>query len=213
MSYQLHNAIKVGTGIAEILLPHCEPNRFFFAGSVRREHQYVKDIELVCTPKRELKVDPELLFDEGVQAVSNDFIHGLAIFTDQTIKGNPKGRQMQIKVRSKVCPGICLDLFMPAPDDFFRQLAIRTGSKDFVSNVIASAWVRKGWVGAGEHGLRRREDCEHVMSGESKKWKLINAGGEKPPAWRSEEEFFEWLGLKWVAPVYREQTKILNEAQ
>jgi DNA polymerase/3'-5' exonuclease PolX len=180
------------------------------AGSIRRQRHQVKDIEIVCQPKRELKKDPSILFDEGKIAISPDFVHALATITDAVIRGNPEGRYMQIKTTSKKCPGIYLDLFMPQPEDYFRQLTIRTGSAEYVHNIIATAWKRKGWVGAGEHGLRKIEDCAEQSD---HKWKLLNADAEHPPAWQSEKEFFQWIGLRYTDPQYREFKKTLNEAQ
>jgi DNA polymerase/3'-5' exonuclease PolX len=211
MSYPLHNAILTAARFRQILAPHCD--RIHLAGSIRRERPEVKDIEIVCSPKKELKVDTAVLFDEGTLRVSVDFLHALSTITREVIKGNPEGRYMQIKTKSQICPGIQLDLFIPASQDYYRQLVIRTGSAEYVANEIASAWVRNGWVGAGEHGLRRKEDCERVISGDSKKWKLINPDGERPPAWTSEQDFYQWLGLKWISPVYREYKPTLNAAQ
>lgn len=206
MSYQLHNASRTAKHFADILLPHCEPGRFFFAGSLRREQTEVHDIEIVCTPKKELKIDPAILFDEGTLVVSPDFIHGLAQITDIIILGKPEGRYMKIKTNSTMCRGIHLDVFMPQPVDFFRQLVIRTGSKDYAHNIIASAWVRKGWVGVKELGLRRKEQCIDSCTNPGKDWRLME-GIEKPllpPVWKSEEDFYSWLGLQWISPKYRE---------
>lgn len=89
---------------------------------------------------------------------------------------------------------------MPDADDYFRQFAMRTGSADYSASVIAGGWVKLGWVGVGDAGLRRIEDCQKSPDG---KWKLINKNGERPPVWKSEEEFFEWLNVEWVKPEKR----------
>lgn len=211
MSYDYPKALKAAKFIETLLQPWC--TRIHIAGSIRRQCYQVKDIEIVCIPKKELKKDPETLFDEGTLTTSPDFIHALATITDVIIKGNPEGRYMQIKTNSKQCPGIYLDLFMPQPADYFRQLTIRTGSADYVRNEIATAWTRRGWVGAGEHGLRRREDCAFMLSGDSNKWKLINQDGERPPVWQSEEDFFQWIGVQYTAPQLRDFKPTLNEAR
>lgn len=101
---------------------------------------------------------------------------------------------------------IRLDLFLPVPQDYFRQYAIRTGSSDYSYRVIASAWKANGWVGT-EDGLRRIEDCKgtEYSDGDKKKmkWVCISETPTLPPAWRSEEHFFEWLGIKWIHPKLR----------
>lgn len=99
--------------------------------------------------------------------------------------------------------GINLDLFMPTPKDYFRQYAIRTGSALYSQTIIARGWLNLGWVGT-EEGLRRIEDCQRVVDGSGKsKWKIININGIHPPIWNSEEEFFEWINVKWTEPSHR----------
>lgn len=213
MSYTYDIAIRTAHRFIEMLGPHC--HRIHLAGSLRREHKVVKDIEIVCTPKTELKKDPEKLFDEGVTVISGDFIHTLATITSAVIKGKPEGRYMQIKTASKICPGIYLDLFMPRPEDYYRQLVIRTGSKEYVHNVVATAWKRKGWVGAGEDGLRKQDQCEEYRTGDKTLWRLKKECqaelAEAPPAWQSEQEFFDWLGIKMISPAYREFKNTINQ--
>jgi hypothetical protein len=103
---------------------------------------------------------------------------------------------MQLKLRGK--DTINLDLFMPQPDDYYRQYAIRTGSADYSKNVIANGWLKKGWCGTDE-GLRLQYDCCKAASG----WKITRKEGQKPPVWESEEIFFEWLGVQWMEPWLR----------
>jgi len=215
MSYILFKAAQTAEGFTKILSPHCD--RFHIAGSIRRRQSMVSDIEIVCTPKKELKKDPEKLFDEGTLVISPDFIHVLATITDAIIKGQPEGRYMQIKTKSRICPGIYLDLFMPQQDDYYRQLAIRTGSRQYVHHNIASAWTAKGWVGCDKLGLRRKDDCEPYTSGDKTLWRLRHDRHPdmvaQPPAWKSEAEFFLWLGVAYIDPQYREYKPTLNEAQ
>ncbi len=212
MSYMYKNALQTAERFVEMLKPYCD--RIHIAGSIRRALPVVKDIEIVCQPKKELKNDLSSLFqDEGSLQTSGDFIHALAKITSVVIKGNPNGRYMQIRTTSRVCPDICLDLFMPDPDDYFRQLVIRTGSAEWVQAIIAVAWKRKGWCGTGETGLRLQSDCEQIQNGDvGKKWRLINRAGEKPPAWQSEQEFFAWLGLPYTDPVLRDLKRSVNQS-
>jgi len=209
--YHLSNAYKTATRFSEILSTHCD--RFHIAGSIRRQKRDVKDIEIVCQPKREF-YQTGLFPGEGDYLVSKDFTEGLATITEKVIKVHIGGRYMKILTRSKICPGIMLDLFMPTAEDYYRQLAIRTGSREYVHNVLASAWIRKGWCGVEQHGLRLISDCVKVETGNGKyHWKLVNADGERPPAWQSEEVFFQWVGLNWISPELREFHHVINERQ
>ena len=97
-----------------------------------------------------------------------------------------------------------LDLFMPQSQDYYRQLAIRTGSAQYAHYVIANGWLHKGWCGT-ELGLRLQKDCLETRQPDGKsKWKLVNESGDLPPAWQSEEEFFAWLNIPYVCPRFRE---------
>lgn len=212
--YTYANAYRTAGRFAEILSPHCE--RLDIAGSVRRAKKEVKDIEIVCQPKREIVKDPELLFDEGKEMVSRDFIHALATITDAVMKGNTEGRYMQIKTKSSICSGIYLDLFMPQPQDYYRQLIIRTGSADYVHNVIAAAWKRKGWCGVKDLGLRLISECDSKQDSAGKTtWHLKpeTSNPTLPPFWHTEEEVFNWLNLEYVIPANREYKPTINPAQ
>jgi len=93
---------------------------------------------------------------------------------------------------------INLDLFMPEPHDYYRQLAIRTGSAEYAQKVIASGWRRIGWVGT-ENGLRLEKECyPKDLGGGKKKWICAKQAPTLPPVWESEEAFFSWLNVEWV---------------
>jgi DNA polymerase/3'-5' exonuclease PolX len=158
-----------------ILLPFCE--RCEIAGSIRREAPEVHDIEIVCLPRN-------ITLFEFVDAVNRL----------PKKKGEPTGRYTQ-----RLLPeGINLDLFMPQPHDYFRQFTIRTGSADYSAKVIAQGWVRKGWRGT-ENGLRLNRECINING----RWICKVKNPTLPPIWQSEEEFFTWLGLKWIEPSLR----------
>jgi len=187
-------ALPIAQALRARLLPHCE--HIHIAGSVRRCKPQVKDIEIVCQPK--VTVLKDLFdYDEG-QIVDSNFARIVEEELGRVIKGNSDGRQMQIELLE----GIMLDLFMPRPYDYYRVLAMRTGSRDYSHNVIATAWNKLGWVGT-ENGLRRRNECTKNTSGV---WICNTTYPKIPPVWKSEEEFFQWLGVKWIEPKLREVT-------
>jgi DNA polymerase/3'-5' exonuclease PolX len=184
-------AKAVADKLATMLEPHCL--RFDIAGSIRRESELVSDIEIVCQPKKVfIQTD---LFGAGHWKVSPEFESSLDNITLQVVKGEVEGRYQQRILKGN----IKLDLFLPDPDDYYRQLAIRTGSADYSAKVLASSWVKKGWVGTINGGLRQTRYCIETRSG----WKCANLNSPKPPIWQTEEEFFEWLGLSWKEPKLR----------
>lgn len=188
--------------IISILAPHCEPEMCLVAGSVRRMAPQCGDVEIVCLPKT-FPAGAVNLFGEPEQMQrSEEFVQALTKLLPIEV-GNPKtGRyckgQLNI-INPKFIKGLCqVDIFMPQAHDFWRQLVIRTGSADF-SRKIAFRWVDRGWVGTTD-GLRRAEEC--VKKNDA--W-VLNPGITPtiPPAWESELEFFEWMGISWIEPQLR----------
>ena len=187
---ELKKAEAIALSTIELLKPHCD--KIEGAGSIRRLKPDVKDIEIVALPKDKIRLDVfgAKLKDGRAKCFS------VAVQPLGTIlKGSPvDGRYVQIKLLQ----GINLDLFLPQPDDYYRQFAIRTGSSDYSRKVIATAWYKMGWCGTHE-GLRKKRDCVATASG----WKWVNKNGECPPIWESEQHFFEWIGVRWIKPHLR----------
>lgn len=192
---QLLEARKLAVDICYLLQPHC--SRINIAGSIRRKNPDVKDIEVVCTPHIYLATD---LFGNPLQSQRSVSFVQVATGLGKIIKGDPAtGKYMQIELSNK----IKLDLFMPDEVDFYRQLAIRTGSANYIQMAIAGAWKRLGWCGS-DLGLRRISDCIEIKQPDGKsRWKCINKNGELPPSWKSEEDFFYWLNVKYLPPEKR----------
>lgn len=208
MSYPLSQALRTANRLVEILTPVTD--RIHIAGSIRRMRKEVKDIEIVCQPKKVYKKDPTSLFDEGEWIVSPDFDHALSTFTHEIQKGKTSGRYMKILLKNNQP----LDLFMPAPDDYFRQLVIRTGSADYVHNVIATGWNKLGWCGVSGQGVRLMAECTSKVGTDGKiTWVCTNPNPTRPPVWQSEEEFFTWLQVPYTPPECREIKTALNHYQ
>jgi len=195
----LHQAEQIAQNIIASLVPHCEPGRIHIAGSVRRKKAEVKDIEVVCLPVRTWQFD---MFDNVTGVIRSkgfvDAVEGLG----EVIKGNPNtGRYCQIRIPAG--DNINIDLFMPEPYDYFRQLAIRTGSAEYAQKVIATGWRKIGWVGTKD-GLRLEAECMYKeLSGGKKQWNCGLKDPTLPPVWKSEESFFDWLGVPWTEPEKR----------
>ena len=165
------------------LLPWC--TKIEIAGSIRRGREMVKDIEIVCVPKTtHLRPD---LFGSPVITRIPDFSKAVML-CGRRIKGDPKdGRYVKMCISQS--EEIYADIFITNERDFYRQFAIRTGPAEYSHKVIARAWVAKGWTGASE--LRMTKELNNPPH--DGKYTL-------PPAWASEREFFEWLGIEYVAP-------------
>jgi DNA polymerase/3'-5' exonuclease PolX len=188
--------------IAESIGKRIQPftDRWHIAGSIRREKSEVKDIEIVCQPIYVDGAQGSFFADTVAEKVINHNYVLIAKSLGRVIKGKPDGRYMQIELPQR----INLDLFMPEPDDYYRQLAIRTGSADYARHTIAVGWKRIGWCGS-DMGLRRISDCkeEYDAATDKRRWKCVNPNAERPPAWKSEKEFFDWLGVPYIMPKLR----------
>ena len=172
---ELAHAKAIAHQIVEVITPHCA--LVDIAGSIRRQKPWVKDIEILC-----LLPNPNKMF------------MALQPFILKVQKGKASGRYMQLWLKQ----GIMLDLFIPSPPDYYRQLAIRTGSSTFSNSVIATTWVKKGWRGTAD-GLRLSKECKKI----GKKWECTISNPTLPPEWASEKEFFNWLGIEYIEPEFR----------
>lgn len=195
------SAAKIAVNACKQLYPFCEIINI--VGSLRRALPEITDIDLICVPRYTEVVALNLFGSDGgvaTKRISINFAETIKKIGTIT-KGAPDGRYMSIKVNGYNVP-VKIDIFMPNPADYYRQYCIRTGSANFVHWNIANAWAKKGWCGT-DQGLRRIEDCQEIVSAtEKKKWEIIREG-DRPPAWESEEHFFDWLGVKWIAPRLR----------
>jgi DNA polymerase/3'-5' exonuclease PolX len=145
------------------------------------------------------------LLGGGCNKVLPGFNEALKSIQHQIIKGNAEGRYMQMFIKG----GAVLDLFMPQKEDYYRQLAIRTGSAQYSAFVIAQGWKRKGWCGTHD-GLRLQSEC---IQTKSNNWVCEKKEPTIPPVWQSEQEFFHWLGVEYVHPSKREIPKTINAYQ
>jgi len=193
----LKDAMDIAMPIWESLKPVCDIRKI--AGSIRREKPEPKDIEIVCLPKVVVLKDM-FGWDEGT--IRDPLFHKIVSELGRVIKGKTDGKYMQIALPQ----GINLDLFMPDDFDFYRQFAIRTGSGDWTAKYIAGGWKSIGWCGS-DAGLRLQSECVSKTSETDgkKSWKCVLPKDKQtlPPHWKSEQEFFDWIKLKWVSPKNR----------
>jgi len=183
------------------LEPFCE--KIDIAGSVRREKPEPKDIEIVCQPR--LTVIKDLFQQEVGKHRSYQFCNTVKSL-GKILKGHPyEDRYVQIALPD----GINLDLFMPIPEDYYRQLAIRTGSSMYSHKVLAIAWLNVGYCGT-RNGLRLKSECYEKVIGQrpdgtqKKEWICNVENPTPPPIFTSEYDFFKFLKMEWVEPSKRE---------
>lgn len=193
-------AKNISLSVREILLPHVE--KINIVGSVRREKFEVHDIELVCQ-KKMIAVNNTDLFETKTTGYEThpEFIKAVNSL-GKIIKGKPSGRFVQLEVPNTQggIKTIQLDLFIAQPHDYYRIMAIRTGSSSYSQNTIAFAWKKKGWCGTPD-GLRLQEDCKPAYGKDNKVvWTCVAINPVTPPEWNSEKEFFEWLGVPYIHP-------------
>lgn len=131
--FPFHQAHEIASKVLDMIRPHCI--RCEIAGSIRRQLNFVKDIEIVAIPKP-YQIG---LFEDGLAAVVNQW---------QKVKGEMEFGKTRYTQR--ILPeGIKLDLFLAEPGNWGLIFAIRTGSADYSHKVLASAWVARGYHSEG----------------------------------------------------------------
>lgn len=199
----IYYASTIANMIATELTPYCDI--IHIAGSIRRKKEQVKDIEIVCIPKK-ITMGERNLFGEEInkRIVIHPEFERIIKSHGVIEKGKFTGRYMKLgiqRVIDSVSYSISLDLFMPQQHDYYRQLAIRTGSAEYSKRFIAGKWYAKGWCGC-EGELRLQSQC---YKDKADVWHLrpTVTDPKLPPVWKSEEEFFQWLGIQWLEPEHR----------
>lgn len=168
---KLSTARDLAKDLVHQLQPYC--TKIEIAGSIRRQCAEVKDIEIVCIPKREPITD---LFGEilGYTPV-NGFVK--VIMALEKVKGDPDGKYTQ-----RILPGGAVaDIFMASDDNWGYIYAIRTGSAGFSKKVLAGGWVRAGYTGMEGH---------------------LTYKGRIIPV-KEEEDLFRLIGVPFVHPIDR----------
>lgn len=164
MKHPLEKIELVALDLWKTLKPFCF--KIKIAGSIRRRQPYCKDIEIVLLPN-------------GRSGRNN--IGAFFLAYGKVLKGKFTGRYVKCQYK-----GFAVDLFIPQAHDFYRQLAIRTGSANYAKR-IAVKWCDLGYAGTDE-GLKHRS---------------LSMEFEQPLTWNSEREFFEFLEMDYLEPVNR----------
>jgi len=192
-------ALAVGERIVEALSPVCA--RIQIAGSLRRKKELVGDVEIVYVPKFTEVPNPQSLFgDELMRVNAADLIIQALIERgalakrpkpSSTLAGRPQNYVFTwgewIKLAVAVKTGVPVDLFATTQEDWWNVLVCRTGSAESNTRIAGEA-LRRGWQWnpSPSGGGFRRE-----------------AGNGRPEEFvrmNSEQEVFEFVGLKYLEP-------------
>lgn len=152
--------------------------RVLIAGSLRRRQATIGDLELVVIPRMRPVRD---LFDQPAGAVSllDECLAGLGLhFT----KAGPKYKQFGWE-------GMTCDLFICTPETWAVNATLRTGCAAFSHWLVTP--VRQGGAKPG-----------HM---EFKDGRLSEAGRVLDV--QTEEELFQALGVRWLAPEERTEAR------
>lgn len=140
-------ALEVARELVAALRPLCDPERFIFAGSLRRLKPEVGDIEVVYIPIIEPRPDPEDLL--GRMIPTNLFDDQLDAWLKAgviTKRIGPQGGSAwgpSNKLAVHTASGIGVDFFAANKRNFWTLLVCRTGSME--SNTrVASAAIKLG---------------------------------------------------------------------
>ena len=132
--YSWEEAIRVADKLIKKLAPYCEPDRCWIVGSLRRQCEFVHDIDIVLSP---LPGNLQLSMDLSV-AIGECW---------QWIKGKSK------LVTGQYC-GIPVDLYFATEQQWWTLVVIRTGSKEH--NI-------KLCLQAHRHGVRLHADGSGIQ--------------------------------------------------
>jgi len=172
-------ALAVARELTAALRPLCEPDRFIFAGSLRRLKPEVGDIELVYIPKVEMRSDPDDLL--GNRIPTNLFNLKL----DEWLKAGVISRRVGPRGGSSWGPsnklavhnasGIGLDFFAADQLNFWTMLVCRTGSME--SNTrVASAAIKLGQTWNMYRGFEDRVTGELLFVPDSEEAVFAHVG-------------------------------------
>lgn len=177
----LKTAYDVAKEVISALWPACE--RVEVAGSVRRRKLTPKDIEIVFIPKMVLR--PMDMFNTELEAATDLVIDRLVdqkvLAWDEAVKRNGPRYKRLIHVTQKVV----VELFAAQEDNWGLILALRTGPGDFNKMLVSHPW---------QGGAMPMD----MMMRDGYLWQR----GEKLAS-RTEEAFFEQMGLPYWSPEAR----------
>lgn len=139
-------ALEVAKELTAALRELCEPERFIFAGSLRRLKPEVGDIEMVYVPKVELLPDPNDLLGNKIPTVLfdaklNGWLRAGILKKRVGEKGGTAWGEFN-KLAVHVASGIGIDFFQANKRNFWTLLVCRTGSMESNTRICMAAEKR-----------------------------------------------------------------------
>jgi DNA polymerase/3'-5' exonuclease PolX len=139
-------ALEVARELTAALRGLCEPERFIFAGSLRRMKPEVGDIEMVYVPLLESRPDPDDLLGHPVMTNLFDLKLNEWLKTGVISKrvgpqgGSAWGPSNKLAVHAAA--GIGIDFFQADLQSFWTLLVCRTGSAEMNTRICNAAIAR-----------------------------------------------------------------------
>lgn len=210
-------AVYIADKFVEAIEPFCETreNGLVYAeiaGSVRRHVAEVGDIEVVCIPKMETYEVVDGLFTKFETAHHRKFVE--IVDSMNILKGDAKNGKYMRRYSGKA--QIQFDIFCPTKENWGNMFAVRTGSKDFSSKVLANGWVKVGYH-SSDGFLYLEENMDY--NEKSKKWipKIILDENNEPKLDKNKKpimvdpdiylyeeiDVFNLIGMDYVEPEKR----------
>jgi len=171
------DALNIALKYWKEFIPLCEKVKV--AGSLRRGKPEVKDIEIVCLPKKIWLPDPELttLFESVLkQYPTPEFV--TYVDTMKRTKGNAYGKYTQIVLPEN----IKLDLFIANENNFGLTMLLRTGSDKYNIRIMEELHMR-GFECEGGYLYYKNSDIMIPVA--------------------EEEDFYKVTGIKYTKPTER----------
>ena len=181
---QLLHAQEIAQELITILTPFC--NRIEIAGSVRRKKNIVKDIELVIIPKQEITFGG-LFSDEKIISYPIDAF----ILTNPLFRMRPSKigvtsygeKNKLLEYNSNEFGWIALDIFTADESNYMMVRFIRTGGAETNKLIATTANKLKMNLRIYESAFVDHKGYKAIM--------------------KSEEQIFQYLGLKYLKPEER----------
>lgn len=174
---KLQQAQQLANTALAMIEPYCTV--CMIAGSIRREKDEVKDIEIVCVPKVvEVAVD---MFSKGW--VRHPEFYTVMANLGPIVKGHPStGRQVKVNMlHSDSTDAIMIDVFIATPENFGYIYMLRTGSSEWNRDIMIPRGKKLGFTFADG---------------------IIWYRG-KPQHTPDEESVFRLLNMQFVPPQHR----------
>ena len=162
--------------------PYC--TRIEIAGSIRRQCADCKDIEIVCIPRFEEREAPGTLFEKSIERVN--LLREWAA-NEAPLSWEKRGEKYWCGHWE--AHGISVDIFMPSVENWGYIFMLRTGSAEFMKEVVTHA--RR----VGHHFDKGRLHLSGI-----------------PVETREETDVFNALGLAYVKPENRNSARSLKIA-